>query len=146
MDADPTEAEAAVKVQRHPIDIHTLREDVTHRVFTTLKHHPAGCVYFNPVVTVACPQPTTDFFRVVSKEQARWCRQASGTFSRNARRSPSKWSSDGEWISNKYARYLDRALCFTGILFVDGKLALPQNWPNASTFADHRRLPAQTAR
>ena len=133
MDADATEAKATVKVQRHIIDMHTISDDVGRRVVTTLKHCPAGCVYFNPAVTVACPQPTTEFFCVVNKEQARWCRQASQTFPRNARRSPSRWASGGEWISNKYARYLDRALCFTGILFIDGQFVPPPKWSKVRT-------------
>ena len=38
-------------------------------------------------------------------------------------------SGGGEWLKNKYDRYLDRALCFTGILYIDGQLILPHNWP-----------------
>ena len=133
MDVDLIEARATVKVERHLIDMHTLAEDVFQRVVTTLKHHPAGCLYFNPAVTVACPRPTTEFIRVVRNEQARWCRQASRTFPRKVRRSPSRWASGGEWISNKYARYLDRALCFTGILFIDGQFVPPPKWSKVRT-------------
>ena len=135
MDADPTEAEAAVNVHPHLIDMHTMSDDVGRRVVITLKQRPAGCVYFNPAVTVTCPEPTTEFFRIVKKEQARWCRQASKTFPRNARRSPSRWVSGGEWISNKYARYLDRTLCFTGILFIDGQFVPPPKWSKVRTGA-----------
>lgn len=129
MDADDNEAESKVTVHRHLIDMHTLADDVGKRVVATLEQNPMGCVYFNPVVTVSCPSPLPEFFRIVRNEQARWCRQASKTFPRKVRRRPSRWASGGEWISHKHARYLDRALCFTGILFIDGQVAPPHSWP-----------------
>ena len=139
MDADIGEAEVTVKIQRHTSDMHTLAEDVGQRAVTTLKQHPTGCFFFNPATTVSCPQPTEEFFRVIRKEQARWCRQAGNSFPRKLRRSSSHWVSGGEWISNKFARYLDRSCCFTGVLFIDGQLVLPHDWPINEKTRPHRR-------
>ncbi len=130
MDAVLTKADTRVVIQRHPTDFNTLSDDVKHRIETTLNRNSTGCVYFNPAVTVSCPTPTPEFIRIVRMEQGRWCRHASITsFPKHVRRTASNWVGGGEWIKNKYDRYLDRALCFTGILFIDGQLILPHNWP-----------------
>ena len=129
MEAVLTKAETRVVIQRHPTDFQTLSEDVQNRVVATLTRNSTGCIFFNPAVTVSCPSPAPEFFRIVRKEQARWCRQARKTFPKHVCRSASNWVSGGEWITPKYARYLDRALCFMGILFIDGQLVLPHNWP-----------------
>ena len=128
MDADDGEAETKVTVHRHITDMHTLAEDVGQRIISTLQQNPTGCHYFNPAVTVTCSSPLPRFFQVVKKEQARWCRQASKTFPRTIRRSPSRWVGAGEWISDNYARYLDRALCFTGLLAISGQFIPPHQW------------------
>jgi hypothetical protein len=129
MDAEPAKAQARIDIQRHPTDMHTLSDDVGNRIVATLKRNQAGCVYFNPAVTVSCPSPTTGFFQVIAKEQGRWCRQARDGFAKKARRSASSWVGGGDLFDHKFARYLDRALCFTGVLFIDGQLVLPHNWP-----------------
>ena len=128
LDEVPIDARPEVQIDRHPIDWNTLAEVVAGRIKTALQQGVAGCRYFNPAVTVTCRQPRPEFFRMVHKEQARWCRQAGNTIPRTVRRSSSRWIGAGQWISNKYARYLDRALSFTGILFIDGKLVLPHEW------------------
>ena len=130
LDEDPIDTRPEVLIDRYRLDWNTLAEDVAGRIETTLQQRAAGCRYFNPAVTVTCLQPSPEFWRVVRKEQARWCRQASGTIRRNVRRRVSTWVSD-EPPLNKHARYLDRALCFTGILFIDGKLIQSQShsWP-----------------
>ncbi|WLD14655.1 hypothetical protein [Planctellipticum variicoloris] len=120
-----------IQVDHHSFDWNTLAESVADRIATTLQQDPTGCRYFNPAATVSCPSPWPEFFRLVRREQSRWCRRADNTIPRKVRRSPSRWISGGEWISNKYARYLDRALCFTGVLFIDGKLIQSHNWPKS---------------
>jgi len=75
------------------------------------------------------PSPLPKFFQIVRSEQASWCRQASQTFPRQVRRRSSRWVSGGQWISNKHARCLDRTMCFTGVLFIDGKLIPSHSWP-----------------
>ncbi len=127
MDQESSEPNSKIRIHRHSINMNTLSEDVGQRIVSTLKMNPTGCWYFAPAVSVTCPRPTAEFFEVLKKEQARWCRHASKTFPRTVRRSASSWVSGGIWISNNYARYLDRALCLTGILFIDGRIVLPQH-------------------
>ncbi len=128
MDSDDGEAEPKVMIHRHPTDMHTLADDVGQRISSILQQNPTGCHYFNPAVTVSCSSPLPKFFQFVRSEQARWCRQASTSFSRQARRRVKDWVSH-ERMNNMYARYLDRALCFTGILFIDGKQIPSHSWP-----------------
>lgn len=128
LDEVPIEAEPEVRIDRHPLDWNTLVEDVAERIEIVLKRDATGCRYFNPAVTVTCLQPSPEFWRIIGKEQGRWCRQAGKTIPRRNRRSPTRWTGGGQWISNKYARYLNRALSFTGVLFIDGKLILPHEW------------------
>lgn len=129
IDADQNEAETIITVHHHATDMSTLAEDVGNHVIESLKQNPVGCIYFNPAVTVSCPSPLPEFFHVIRKERGRWCRQASKTFSQRVRRRNSNWVGGGEWITDKYRRYLDRALCFTGILFINGALVPSHAWP-----------------
>lgn len=129
LDEVPIDAEPEVQIDRHRPDWNSLVEDVAGRIEMVLKQDATGCRYFNPVVTVSCLQSSPEFWRIVSKEQARWCRQAGKTIPRTNRRSPSRWTGGGQLISNKYARYLHRALSFTGVLFIDGQLVPPHEWP-----------------
>lgn len=128
MDAVLNEQEPKVFIQRHSFDIQSLADDVCSRVDRSLRDNPSGCLYFNPAVTVSSSEPAPEFFRVVRKEQARWCRRSSSTFSKKARGSSRSWVTDEGEINGKYARYLDRALCFTGVLFVNGKIVPPHQW------------------
>lgn len=146
MDAVLNEKEPKISIQRHSVDWESLADDVGVRVTRSLRDNPTGCLYLNPAVTVSSPDPSREFFRVVRKEQSRWCRRSSSAFSKEACRSSRSWSSGGVWFGNKFARYLDRALCFTGILFIGGRLIQPHNWPKPPTLADRRRLPSQNAR
>lgn len=129
MDAVLNERRPKICIQRHSVDWESLADDVGLRVAQSLRDDPTGCRYFNPAVTVSSPDPSPEFYRVVRKEQARWCRQSRSDFGKKARRSPRSWVTDEGEISNKYARFLDRALCFTGILFIGGQLIQPHNWP-----------------
>ena len=133
MDEVPHGQGVRIKIQHHAYDMHNLAEDVAARITATLIGRPQGCVYFTPITTVSCQMPTAAFFRQVRREQARWCRQSSSTFPRKIRRRSSNWVSGGEWIGDKFARYLDRALCFTGILFIDGTFIQPHLWPEPTT-------------
>ena len=133
MDADQSEMNLKVRIQRHHPDMHSLAEDVWDRIAATVNRAPLGCHYFNPAVTVSCPRPSPEFFRIVRREQAKWCRQTNTTFPRRARRRASNWVSGGEVIRHKFGRYLDRALCFTGLLIIDGRLVPHHKWPKATT-------------
>lgn len=122
MDEVPIPLKPKVRVDHHPVDWNTLAESVAERIATTLQQDSTGCRYFNPAATVSCPSPCPEFFRLVRSVQSGWCRRASKTIPRSVRRSSSRWISGGEWISDKDARYLDRGLCFTGVLFIDGTM------------------------
>lgn len=129
IDAILTGTEPLVQIGRYPIDMQNLADDVGRRVVATLERAPVGCLYFNPAITVACSTPTEKFFEAVRREQARWCRQAARTFPRAVRRRVSRWFDCGESKNNKFTRYLDRGLCFTGILFIDGVIMPSHVWP-----------------
>jgi|GEM_PF-2741358 hypothetical protein len=131
MDGYDIDAESKITIQRYHPDMHTLTEDVVKRIGAFAEQRSTGCVFFNPAVTVFCPNPTGAFFKVIRNEQARWCRQAGSTFPRSIRRRASRWVAGGEWLNEKFARYLDRSLAFTGILFVDGVMVPPNRWPKA---------------
>lgn len=133
MDAVPIPLKPKVRVDHHPVDWNTLAESVAERIAATLQQDPTGCRYFNPAATVSCPSPCPEFFRLVRSVQSGWCRQASRTFPRKSRRSPAQWISNGKWFNQKYPRYLDRGLCFTGVLFVDGVITPPHVWPRTDT-------------
>lgn len=146
MDSVHNERRSKISIQRHCVDWASLAEDVGSRVDRSLRDDPTGCLFFNPAVTVFSPDPSPDFFRVVRKEQARWCRRSSSTFGDKARRSSRNWSGGGDWISNKCARFLDRALSFTGILFIGGRLIQPHNWPKPPSIADRSHHLSQNTR
>ncbi len=122
-----------VTVRRCRPDMAELGDEAAGRIATVLQENPAGCVYFNLAATVSWPTPSADFFGTVRKEQAHWCRQAGRTFPRSVRRRAIKWVGEGEWIGHKFARYLDRAVCFTRALFIGGRFVPPHRWPNAVT-------------
>lgn len=87
------------------------------------------CVYFSPLATVSCDVPTPEFFRTARKIQAQWCQRCKTTYGRRARRSVKDWvNSDG--VPNRQDRYVDRALCFIGLLFLEGKHVPPHQWPD----------------
>jgi hypothetical protein len=127
MDID-AETDLQVSVQRHAYDFNDLAGGVGQRL-TTIIQTPAGCRYLNPAVTVSCPQPTRAFFAKVQREQARWSRIASQTFRKQVRRRVKTWVSL-EPASGKYARFLHRSACLTGLLFIDGRLVPHHQWPS----------------
>lgn len=144
MDAVLNDLGPKVRIQRHHVDRQSPADDVHSRIVKSLDAKPTGCLYFNPAVTVSSAGPSPDFFRIVRKEQARWCRQSRSDFYKNARRSSKNWVTDEGWINDKFVRFMDRALCFTGILFIGGRLIQPHNWPKPPALADRRCHPSST--
>ena len=126
-EVDRVDDRSSINIDRHTPDMDHLTEEVGKRIAARLEQNPAGCFYFNPAVTICCPLPEAEFFQIVRKEQAHWCRQAGKTIPRKVRRNVSTWVSHRQ-ISNKYARYLDRALSFTGIMFIDGEIIPSTLW------------------
>lgn len=126
MDAE-VETAFRVSIQRHEYDFNDLAGEVERRIVATISQAPEGCHYFNPAATVSCSQPTNAFFAKVRQEQARWCRIASKVIKKRERRRVNSWVSH-ERLSNKFARFLDRSICFTGLLVVDGQIMPHHQW------------------
>ena len=117
-----------VIVRRHPVNLDMVCEHTSERVTTILADEPHQSVYLNPAFTVSSPEPTPAFFREVRKRQAEWCRRASRTFPSSVRRRVSLWVSDAGPFRSKGERYFHRALCYTGVLLVNGNFIYPCNW------------------
>ena len=128
MDADPDDDPSSIKIQRHSPDFNNLADEVAERIAAHLGQNPSGCVYFNPAVTISCSQPRPKFFQRIKKEQASWCGRASSTFENSVHRKVSSWISPAV-VNGERDQYYDRALCFTGILFINGKMIPHHNWP-----------------
>lgn len=119
---------STVRVQLHQPDYENLAEQVAARIADVLENKlRPRCLFANPIATVTCKEPTTEFFQVVRKRQAEWCKRASTTFSRRTRRSVKNWVVP-EGSSSKYERFLQRSLCFTGLLFIDGCILPSHEW------------------
>lgn len=129
MDADLNDQGPLVTIQRYRIDMNTLEDDMGSRIAALMEPNPVGYHYFNPAVTVSCPNPLAAFIDTVWNEQEHWCRQAVNTFPRRIRRHTSISVGGDEWVNNKYGRHLIHALCSTGVLFIDGKPVPLHEWP-----------------
>jgi hypothetical protein len=119
-----------VLVTHYRPDFETLAEEVGNRAVKELSRNAAGCLYLNPLVTIRCRIPDQAFFKAVRRFQAQWCRRTKHTFPRRARRKVADWVGGGEVQSTRYGRFLDRSLCFTGVLFIDGRIIAPHDWPD----------------
>ncbi len=91
-------------------------------------HRTRPCYAFmNPIATVISSEPTKQFFRTVRKRQSEWCQRSRTTFGRRSTRRTKNWVMP-EGSSSKHDRFLQRSLCFIGILFVDGSIVPPHEW------------------
>lgn len=127
MDADTAGHDLRVTVQHRRVDYENMPDEVAKRIVSILRADTSGCHYVNPAVTVSCRTPSQAFMQTVRKQQAAWCRRFSRMFPELSRRSVKDWASH-EYLTNRKARYLDRALTFTGILFIDGRIIPPNQW------------------
>ena len=114
-------------VRRHDPDIENLLDQVTSRVTHILSNEQPRYAFMNPIATVICSEPTKQFFRTVRKRQSEWCQRSRTTFGRRSTRRTKNWVMP-EGSSSKHVRFLQRSLCFTGILFVDGSIVPPHEW------------------
>ena len=129
LDAEPSKQDRPkVTVRRHPVDWSKVPEATVERINALLADLSDQCVYANPAFTVSSPEPTAAFFREIRKRQAEWCRRASRTFPSSVRRRVSLWVSDAGPFRSKGERYFHRALCYTGVLFVNGNFIYPSEW------------------
>ena len=117
-----------VVVRRHQVDWDDPAPETAKRAEAILFETPNQCVYVNPAVTITCSRPTANFFREVRKRQAEWCRRAGRMIPQWTRSRVSRWVGPGQTFSTKSERYLHRALCYTGILFIDGGIVPPCQW------------------
>ena len=119
-----------VVVRRHRVDWDDPSFETAQRAAAILSSdNSPRCVYVNPLITVTCAMPTADFLHEIRKRQAEWCRNASRTLRSRTRRKASDWMGAGvKSFNSKWSRYLDRCLCFTGILFVNGQIIHPDKW------------------
>lgn len=139
MDAEwDDDRSSKITIHRHSPNMNQLAEQVVERIIAHMEQNATGCLYFNPAVTISCLQPSPEFIQLIKKEQSRWCRQASETFKNHSRRKVSTWSSPAV-VNGERDQYHDRALCFTGILFINGKMIAHHNWPKADRSRIHPR-------
>jgi hypothetical protein len=135
---DPVESPPAAPitvVRRHHPDIENLLEQVTSRVTDILSTEQPRYAFMNPIATVICSEPTSQFFRTVRKRQSEWCQRSRTTFGRRPTRQTKNWVTL-EAIPSKLDRFLQRSLCFTGILFVDGNIVPPHEWSRIASAAN----------
>ena len=129
LDAEPSKQDRPkVTVRRHPVDWSRVSEATLERANIVLAEQSNQSVYLNPACTVSCPEPTLEFFIAVRQRQAEWCRRAGQTLPSSVRRRVSLWVSDAGPFRSKGERYFHRALCYTGVLLVNGNFIYPSEW------------------
>lgn len=116
---------ARVRVRRYYADYNDLNEQVCKRLSARPRPWPT-CLYANPIALVTCSDPTKEFFAVVRKRQAQWARQSRSTFG-FGRRKLKLWAS-ANGVLPKKERFFERARCFTGVLYINGKFIAPHLW------------------
>lgn len=121
-----------VRVRRHQPDIENLGEQVAERLGSILEREQPRCLFVNPIVTITCDKPTEEFFSIVRKRQAEWCKRSMTIFGRRASRKVRNWVNANGPLK-KREQFFDRGLCFTGVLFVDGDLIPPHAWDDVKT-------------
>ena len=119
-----------VRVRRYRPDMGDPSSRVLRRGSRLLSIFRPAALYLNPQATVVADEADAAFYRAVRRQQARWCRQYGGTLGRASRRKVRDWRSPSlSANASKYDRYLDRAVVWTGVLFVHGRQSPPHEWP-----------------
>jgi hypothetical protein len=101
------------------------------RTSRVLEEQTSRYVYVNPIVTITCDEPTKEFFSLIRKRQAEWCKQSRTLFSRRLGRRVKNWFTV-EREQTKFEKFMSRGLQFTGLLFVNGQPVPPHRWPSAT--------------
>lgn len=129
LDAVASEQERPkVTVRRYPVDWNLEPGATVKRANAILADQPHQSVYLNPAFTVACPEPTPEFFQEVRKRQAEWCRRAGHWLPARVRRRVSNWVTGGEPLRTKAEQHFHRALSYTGVLYVNTEFIHPSKW------------------
>ena len=119
-----------VRVRRYRPDMGDPSSRVLRRGSRLLSVFRPAALYLNPQATVVADRADAAFYRAVRRQQARWCRRYGGTLGRASRRKVRDWRSPSlSADASKYDRYLDRAVVWTGVLFVHGRQSPPHEWP-----------------
>ncbi len=126
-----------VRVERHEPNHEDPGSEVWKRIELIAGQLPS-CVFLNPIATVTCDAATPEFFRTTRKLQAKWCQQYKAIFGRQALRSVKDWVSWKGYPCHE-ARYWDRAVCFIGVLFLNGDFIPPHQWPDHKLKRRHCR-------
>ncbi len=121
-----------VKIETHIPDFNALASEVESRGKAKIASGEYRCIFLNPIASVLADEPTPAFFRAVRQHQRRWFKQAGHVFPRSIRRSVRDYIADDGRMS-KRDRFLHRARCWTGVLYVNGKLIQPQRWDEIET-------------
>jgi len=117
------------RVRRHQPDIDNLLEQMKARTLRVLEEQSSRYVYVNPIVTITCDEPISEFFFLIRKRQAEWFKRSRTIFSRRLGRRVKNWFTGSE--HTKFEKFMSRGLQLTGLLFVNGT-PVPQNqWPLA---------------
>jgi len=117
-------------VRRHGPDVENLWEQVSARTYRLLTEESPRYLYVNPIVTITCDEPTSEFFSLIRKRQAEWCSRSRTLFSRRLGRRVKNWFTGTE--RTKFERFMSRGLLFTGLLFVNGQTIPQHQWPSAT--------------
>lgn len=115
-------------VRRHQPDIENLLEQMKARTSRVLEEQTSRYVYVNPIVTITCEEPTKEFFSLIRKRQAEWCKQSRTLFSRRLGRRVKNWFT-AEREQTKFQKFMSRGLQFTGLLFIKGQPVPQDQWP-----------------
>ena len=118
------------RVRRHQPDVENLLEQMKARTFQVLENESPPYLYVNPIATITCEEPTKEFFFLIRKRQAEWCKQSRTVFSRRLARRVKNWFTGSEY--SKFEKFMSRGLQFTGLLFVNGQPVPQQKWPMAT--------------
>lgn len=123
-----TGSKLAVTQIRYKPNYEDPRHEVESRLMELQQPWPR-CVFLNPIATVMCSGPTRGFFRIARARQCEWCKKTKYVFPREIRSSVKKWFNPNT-KGNREERYIDRAFCFIGVLFIEDEYVPPSIWPD----------------
>lgn len=114
------------RVRRHRPDVDDLLEHMKSRTLQVLKESPRY-LYVNPIATITCDEPTSEFFSLIRKRQAEWFKRSRTIFSRRLGRRVRNWFTGSEY--SKFEKFMSRGLQLTGLLFIKGQPIPQDKWP-----------------
>jgi hypothetical protein len=120
------ESPRGVRVRHYKPDLQSPGDAVRARIIKLPAIH-RGCIYFNPVAEVISDHPSQAFFQEVQLRQRQWFKASRTIFGRHVRRRVKDWASDYGPLTKK-EKFIDRAVCYTGILLIDGEIIQPHRW------------------